>query len=199
MKKDFEIDDAACNAANEHERKKKLAAVIKESKTALEVMMTDRAIYEVVGICNEIPFRHQFNCVLRDERCVKLLGALPPSLLWPGSGLLRTLKEIEEHYIWPLHRNQSIPASEKLYVAMEVIGRDKLLVARNNAEVKEWCDPLTRPHTPTDEEVEARWYKKHGFRGYYHYEKTGAAKDYYSDGDYGEGCDDYGECEDGFD
>ena len=174
------MDDIACKAFDEHHRKKGLAAVIKESKTALEVMMSDRAIYEG----DKITFKHEFAGVLRDERCVKLLAALPPSLLWPGSGLLRTLKKIQVHhsltatYNW----NELKPASEALYVEMEVSGRDKVSIAINRAVVKEWSDPLTRPHTPTDDQVEAEWYKKHGFRGYYHYEKTGASKDYNSDG-----------------
>jgi len=82
---------------------------------------------------------------------------------------------------------------------MEVLGRDKLLIATNVAAVKEWADPSTRPRTPTDEEAEAHWYRKHGFRGYYHYEKTGASKGYSSDADYDEQEGDYEEYDDGID
>ena len=59
-------------------------------------------------------------------------------------------------------------------------------------QINEWNDVSTRPPVPSEKEVERRWYWSKGFRGYHHYEKSGAKRDYESDNDtgYDDYCDD---------
>ena len=134
-----------CKEIDEHTRRTRLAAVISAASNALEVVASDAPFQMIESAFHSndcIPFCRQFSRVLNDDRCVKLLTSLPPSLLWPGSGLLRKIAEVDSHIGWK-------PVSEALYAAIKMFGSDKALIARLNGKVNEWNDVSTRPPVPS--------------------------------------------------
>jgi len=183
--RDGEIEDLDCKDVDEHIRRKRLAAVISTASNALDVVTSDRAPYRMINgqfardDC--ISFSRAFALVLKDERIVATLKSLPPSLLWPGSGLIKRLEEVRDHYRGGASRNK--PVSEAVFSAIKMIATDKSLIARLKGEVDEWCDVNTRPPTPTEKEAEKQWYWSKGFVDYHHYEKFGKENDYDSDED----------------
>jgi hypothetical protein len=201
-KRDDEIDNLGCNAIDEHTRRTRLAAVIAVASTALDVVSSDRAPYCMFNgrfaSKDFISFSRRLAKALKDERCVELLGSLPPSLLWPGSGLIKALEDIHAHYCGV---SKSKPVSEALYSSIKMIGTDKALITRLTAAAKGWSDERTRPTIPSEKECAGQWYRSHGYRGYHHFEKTGAANGYDSDCSVnydglsddcgGDDCDDY--------
>ena len=185
-KRDSEIDDLGCDAIDEHTRRTRLAEVIAVSSTALDVVMSDRAPYcmfngRFAAKRDFTSFSRRFAAALKDERCVQLIGSLPPSLLWPGSGLIKLLEDVNWHCLEVSKGRRKGAVSEALYSAIKMIGTDKELITRLTIAVKDWNDKRTRPTIPSAKECAGQWYRSHGYRGYYHYEKNGAANGYDSD------------------
>jgi hypothetical protein len=170
-----ELDEAVNDGVVNHCRLLQLAATIKNSANALVVIKATPHLTAEYGMA------------IQDERAAGILSRLPAVLLWRRSPLLQALK--------PLCTLSVDKGGEASYAGVQACGVNDELIRKLQSDCDGWCDPTSVPKCPNDRELERRWYRSKGYKGYRDWERRQIACGYVSDDDdardraYG-GCDD---------